>query len=171
MADENSQKRKVSENIQIPSFSLKKYTLSELRTPTPSVSEVLLLDLPNCINSIQGSVNLLPLNLMNKLTDIPDKVRNRKNELCIRRSYMENDTISYLLPPTLQASDLPEPIKINSIFGSYNVEVKKDGKNIVFIRQFMLRKGVHPAEEYENFREFLGNISTNDGVMLVLNKK
>lgn len=171
MADENSQKRKVSENIQIPSFSLKKYTLSELRTPTPSVTEVLSLDLPNCINSIQGTVNLLPLNLMNKLTDIPDKVRNRKNELCIRRSYMENDTISYLLPPTLQASDLPEPIKINSIFGSYNIEVKKEGKNIVFIRQFMLRKGVHPVEEYENFREFLGNISTNDGVMLVLNKK
>ncbi|MFZ4581223.1 MAG: DUF3857 domain-containing protein [Paludibacter sp.] len=170
IADENSQKREVSENIQIPSFSLKKFTLSELRTPTPSIKEVLLLDLPNCINSIQGSINLLPLNLMNKLKNIPDKVRNRKNELCIRRSYMENDTISYLLPPTLTASELPAPVKINSIFGSYNMEVKKEGKNVVFIRQFVLRKGVHPAEEYENFREFLGNIATNDDVMLVLNK-
>ena len=47
---------------------------------------------------------------MNKLHAIPEKVRNRKTEMCIRRPYMENDTVQYQLPKEFEVTDPPNQI-------------------------------------------------------------
>ena len=109
-----------------------------------------------------GAIELLTLNFSNRLSSIPDKVRNRKTDMCIRRDYMENDTVIYKLPVDYKTIDLPNMIEINSQFGNYSAVSTTDGNTIKYIRHFELEKGNYPAEKYKEFREFLEQISTAD---------
>ena len=168
-ADDADKLKKITQSIELPSFSLTKFSLFENRSKTPSLDEHLDLTFTNYIKKM-GNVALLPLNFMNRLSSIPDKVRNRKTDMCIRRSYMENDTVTYRLPKGYQVTDLPQKTEFGSKFGKYISLSTQNGSEITYIRHFELTKGTFPAQDYVDFRDFLEQISTADGVVASLKK-
>jgi len=168
-ADDADKLKIITQSIELPSFSLTKFSLVENRSKTPSLDEHLDLTFTNYIKKM-GDVALLPLNFMNRLSSIPDKVRNRKTDMCIRRSYMENDTVTYRLPKGYQVTDLPQKTEFGSKFGKYISQSTQNGSEITYIRHFELTKGTFPAQEYVDFRDFLEQISTADGVVASLKK-
>jgi transglutaminase-like putative cysteine protease len=168
-ADDADKLKRITQSIELPSFSLTKFSLVENRSKTPSLDERLDLTFTNYIKKM-GDVALLPLNFMNRLSSIPDKVRNRKTDMCIRRSYMENDTVTYQLPKGYQVTDLPQKTEFGSKFGKYISQSTQKGGEITYIRHFELTKGTFPAQDYVDFRDFLEQISTADGVVASLKK-
>jgi transglutaminase-like putative cysteine protease len=168
-ADDADKLKRITQSIELPSFSLTKFSLVENRSKTPSLDEHLDLTFTNYIKKM-GDVALLPLNFMNRLSSIPDKVRNRKTDMCIRRSYMENDTVTYQLPKGYQVTDLPQKTEFGSKFGKYISQSTQKGGEITYIRHFELTKGTFPAQDYVDFRDFLEQISTADGVVASLKK-
>jgi len=170
-ADNNEKKRKITNNIEIPGFTLNDFSLKENRDRVPQIIENLNLDLKNCINTMNGSVELLSLNLMNKFTGIPDKIRNRKNDLCIRRAYMENDTIVYTLPSNYEVVEIPESKILDSPYGIYKANVTRTADKITYIRHFQLYKSLFPADAYNSFREFLEQVAVADEMLLAVRKK
>jgi len=166
-ADDAGKVKKITESIELPSFSLVKFSINENRSKTPSIDEKLDLTFTNYIRRM-GNIALLPVNFMNKLTSIPDKVRNRKTDMCIRRSYMENDTVVYQLPKDFQVTDLPAKSEIDGKFGKYTASTLQVGNTITYYRHFELFKGTFPAVEYSNFREFLEQIVTADNAVVSL---
>jgi len=168
-ADDADKLKKITQSIELPSFSLTKFSLFENRSKTPSLDEHLDLTFTNYIKKM-GNVALLPLNFMNRLSSIPDKVRNRKTDMCIRRSYMENDTVTYRLPKGYQVTDLPQKSEFVGKFGKYISQSTQKGGEITYIRHFELTKGTFPAQDYTDFRDFLEQIATADGVVASLKK-
>jgi hypothetical protein len=167
-ADNADKLKRATQRINLPSFTLNKFTYTENRDRTPWFDESLNISVTNLVHKLAGDVALLPLNLMNKLKDIPDKVRNRKTDMCIRRSQMENDTVIYKLPANLQITQIPEKTEINSKFGKYTAFTTLNGSTITYIRHFELTKGVFPPEAYAEFRNFLEEISTADEAVVSL---
>ncbi len=45
-----------------------------------------------------GDRIIVPINLMNKIDNLPKKVKNRNNDVIIRRSSCEIDSINYIIP-------------------------------------------------------------------------
>ena len=170
-ADNADKLRRVTQRIELPSFSLSTFSYTENRSQTPSFDETLNLSVTNYIHKLVGDVGLLPLNFMNKLTSIPDKVRNRKTDMCIHRPYMENDTVVYQLPKDYQVTELPDKFDITNAFGKYSATASLNGNSLTYIRHFELFKGVFPAATYTDFREFLEQISTADCAVASLKKK
>lgn len=168
-ADDADKLKKITQSIELPSFSLTKFSLVENRSKTPSLDEHLDLTFTNYIKKM-GDIALLPLNFMNRLSSIPDKVRNRKTDMCIRRSYMENDTVTYRLPKGYQVTDLPQKTEFVGKFGKYISQSTQKGGEITYIRHFELTKGTFPAQDYTDFRDFLEQIATADGVVASLKK-
>lgn len=168
-ADDADKLKKITQSIELPSFSLTKFSLVENRSKTPSLDEHLNLTFTNYIKKM-GDIALLPLNFMNRLSSIPDKVRNRKTDMCIRRSYMENDTVTYQLPKGYQVTDLPQKTELVSKFGKYISQSTQKGSEITYTRRFELTKGTFPAQDYTDFRDFLEQIATADGVVASLKK-
>ena len=168
-ADDADKLKKITQSIELPSFSLTKFSLVENRSKTPSLDEHLNLTFTNYIKKM-GDIALLPLNFMNRLSSIPDKVRNRKTDMCIRRSYMENDTVTYQLPKGYQITDLPQKTELVSKFGKYISQSTQKGSEITYTRRFELTKGTFPAQDYTDFRDFLEQIATADGVVASLKK-
>lgn len=168
-ADDADKLKKITQSIELPSFSLTKFALVENRSKTPSLDEHLNLTFTNYIKKM-GDIALLPLNFMNRLSSIPDKVRNRKTDMCIRRSYMENDTVTYQLPKGYQVTDLPQKTELVRKFGKYISQSTQKGSEITYTRRFELTKGTFPAQDYTDFRDFLEQIATADGVVASLKK-
>jgi transglutaminase-like putative cysteine protease len=161
-SDDANKLKMVTQRIELPSFSLSTFSYKENISRTPYFEENLNLSVRNYIRKLVGDVALLPLNFMNKLTSIPDKVRNRKTDMCIRRPYMENDTVVFHLPNGYKVTELPENSEITNEFGRYFAMSSLSGNSITYIRHFELFKGVFPAAAYQDFREFLEQISTAD---------
>ncbi|MDD4993150.1 MAG: DUF3857 domain-containing transglutaminase family protein [Paludibacter sp.] len=169
-ADNADKLKRVTQRIELPSFTLNKFDYTENRSMTPSFDEHLNITVTNYIQKLVGDVALLPLNFMNKLTSIPEKVRNRKTEMCIRRPYMENDTVIYQLPREYEITELPGKSEITGKFGKYTALVTAKAGNITYIRHFELFKGSFPPEAYSEFRNFLEEISTADGAVASMRK-
>jgi hypothetical protein len=170
-ADNADKLKMVTQRVELPSFTLNKFNYIENRSMTPSFDEHLDLTVTNYIRKLVGDVALLPLNFMNKLSSIPAKVRNRKTEMCIRRPYMENDTVIYQLPKEFEVTDLPAKSEISGKFGKYTATTSLQDGSISYIRHFELFKGVFPPEAYSEFRDFLEEISTADAAVASMKKR
>ncbi|MFZ4726229.1 MAG: DUF3857 domain-containing protein [Paludibacter sp.] len=168
-ADDAEKVKILTQSIELPTFTLKKFLITENRSKTPSFEQNLNITFTNYIRKM-GDIALLPLNFMNKLTSIPDKVRNRKTAMSIRRSYMENDTVIYQLPVGYQVSEMPDKYNLNGIFGKYSTSTAYSDNKITYIRHFELFKGDFPANSYTDFREFLEQIATADEAVVSLKK-
>jgi len=170
-ADKADKIKIVTHNIELPSFTLDNFNYVEHRSSTPSFDESLNISVSNYIHKMGNDIALLPLNFMNKLTSIPDKVRNRKTDLCVRRPYMENDTVVYQLPAGYNVTELPFKSEITGKFGTYTSSTTHKENSLTYIRHFELVKGVFPPEAYIEYRDFLEQISTADEAVVSLRKQ
>jgi len=170
-ADEADKKKIVTQRIELPSFTLNNFKYTENRSQHPSIEEGLNISVYNYIHKLGNDIALLPLNFMNKLTSIPEKVRNRKTEMCIRRPYMENDTVVYNINNGYKVTDIPKGTGIAGKFGNYTSKSILINNSITYIRHFELVKGVYPAEAYAEFRDFLEQVSTADEAVASLKKQ
>lgn len=160
----------IRESISIPHFTLSSFRLDEKRSKTPVMTETLSMELTDYITTLKGASDLLSLNLMNKFNRIPDKIRNRRTPMEIRRDYMETDTIVYNIPSGYKIVSLPAPVSISNEFGEYSASVTYNNNKINYFRTFKLKKGMHPVESYALFRDFLENVAINDELKLELQK-
>lgn len=170
-ADDADKKKLVTQRIDLPSFTLNNFLYTENKSQHPSFDENLNISVTNYIHKLANDVALLPVNFMNKLTSIPDKVRNRKTDMCIRRAYMENDTVVYQLPKDYKVTELPGKSELTGKFGNYTANTTLQGSTITYIRHFELFKGVFPPEDYTLFRDFLEQVSTEDNAVASLKKQ
>jgi hypothetical protein len=66
---------------------------------------------------------------------------------------------------------LPEPIKIESRFGSYEAAFRLDQGKVVYTRKFVRKRGEFPAETYPELIDFYKNVAKADNTKLIfLNK-
>ena len=170
-ADDADKKKYITQRIELPSFTLNNFKYTENKSQYPSFDEGLNITVFNYIHKLGTDIALLPLNFMNKLTSIPEKVRNRKTEMCIRRPYMENDTVVYKINNGYKVTEIPEKTDISGKFGNYRSKATLLNNSITYIRHFELVKGTFPAEAYADFREFLEQVSTADEAVASLKKQ
>lgn len=118
-----------------------------------------------------GNRMLVTLNALNRQTQIPDRYRDRKFPLKIKRGFKDVDEVEITLPSDYKIEAIPNNISIENKFGSYHVEIEKKGEHgLVYKRQFVIKDGEFPKEDYEAFREFNIEVSKHDNTKVVLIK-
>ena len=103
----------------------------------------------------------LELNAFNKTRNIPE-VKNRTLPVYINRGFTDEDELSYVLPEGFKMEAKPENKRIVSPFGTYSSELKIEGKILTYKRKFHLKDGNYPAAQYQEFSNFMGNVSIAD---------
>lgn len=166
-ADAVDKPRLISQNIHLPSFTLAGFSYKEHRGPTPVFDESLSLDIRNYMRKT-GDNLLLPVNFLNRLTSLPDKVRGRKSSMSIRRASVETDTVVYTLPKGFVIDALPAKSEIATAFGRYESNTVASGATITYVRRLELYKGDFPAADYKLFRAFLEQVSVSDDAVVSL---
>ena len=121
--------------------------------------------------AISGNKILFIVNAYNQYSGNLKKSRNRHNPFEIERGFLDTDEISIVLPNGFTIEALPENVDLTTKFGVYKTEIiKKEGSNLVYKRSFLLKKGLYPKEEYEEFRLFIEKIKRNDNSKIVITK-
>jgi len=165
--DLDKQKKQLYKLIDIKEFIIKDYSFKEIPDVHPEMDIELSLDLNRYISKT-GDRIFLPLNLMNRTKFVPDKLEERKNDIYLRQSYMDTDTIIYHIPENYHVSFLPEPTTISSEFGVYNAHCEIDGNKIIYIRQMERLNGIFPKTSYQDLFDFYKNINKADNAKALL---
>ncbi|MFI0430405.1 DUF3857 domain-containing protein [Mariniflexile sp. HMF6888] len=122
-------------------------------------------------SKLVGDRMLLPVNALNRNTDIPDRYRDRKLPLKIKRGFKDVDEIEIKLPTDFTIESSPNNMVIENKFGSYKAEIiVKDTSTILYKRELLINDGEYPKEDYEAYREFYKEINKLDNSKIALIK-
>ena len=84
---------------------------------------------------------------------------------------MDNDEIALTLPAGFTIEAMPDNIELSNKFGIYKTEIiKKDELNLVYKRKLLLKKGIYPKEDFEEFRLFIEKVKKNDNSKILVTK-
>ena len=82
-----------------------------------------------------------------------------------------NETARFKLPAGFDVDELPDPVKIDSHFGSYTASYEiKDG-HLLYTRKLVQRAATIPAEKYAEVRSFYGRVRASEDSPVVLARK
>lgn len=122
--------------------------------------------------SIRENSYLFKLNVFNRITDIPKRYRTRLRPLEIDRGFTDKDEFTFKIPWGYTITTLPENKKITNKFGIYSISFKKiDETSFTYKREFSLKKGVFPKEDYKLYRNFIKEVVKHDNLRTELIKK
>ncbi len=163
------QKKSIYRSLDLNNFKINSLEYTEHRNRQPSITRKLSYDVTKYATPM-GNRIFLPLNMVNRNRYIPRKIDDRKNEVILKMSYIDSDTIIYKLPEGYKPESIPEEVIKESAFGKYLAKVEYDGQNLIYIRQKEFNKGRYPATDYEKLIDYLKSIVTADKKKIVLIK-
>jgi hypothetical protein len=80
------------------------------------------------------------------------------------------DSFDIQLPEGYTVDELPEPVKADVGFASYESSTKLDGHTIHYTRTFTLRQVSLPADKYAELQRFVGLIAADEDSRVVLKR-
>ncbi|MEC8830909.1 MAG: DUF3857 domain-containing protein, partial [Bacteroidota bacterium] len=122
--------------------------------------------------SSAGDKLLLAPNLSNRNLGVPDRSRNRKLPLLIRRGYLDEDEFIIHLPDGYLPETWMLPVKEETKFGSYAISIEsKEPGVILYKRRLLIKSGQYPKEDYKLYRDFRKKVARYDNAKIVLTRK
>lgn len=116
-----------------------------------------------------GNRLLLQPNLFNIVSSIPARYTTRKLDFQISRGYEDQDEYILKFPESIEIEALPEPVVVETKFGTYQFSLEVlDNNSVRYTRRYVLNKGNYAKEDYEDFREFRQLIAKHDKSKMVL---
>ena len=95
----------------------------------------------------------------------------KRNHAVVLDARSFNETVSVKLPAGFAVDELPDPIKLDTPFGSYKTSYEvKDGE-LLFTRVLAQRAGTIPVDQYPAVRNFFERIRAADQAPVVLLRK
>jgi hypothetical protein len=99
---------------------------------------------------------------------LPAKPRKLPVELFARA---QADSVTLTVPAQFKVDEIPDPVKIDSPYGSYRAQWKVEGAKILFEQSVEIKDTLAPASEYAKLREFFEKISSGQHSPVVLLKQ
>jgi len=168
-SDDADKKKLIYESMGIPDFKINSFKHEVEKKRIPVVKETINLSLGNYA-TIMGSNMFLTLNLLNKSESLPKRADDRKSDIFIPRAYTDIDTIVYNLPEGYGWSGNSDKIENTSEYGSYSSEIIPGTNQVIYIRKFVLNKGLYPKSDYPKLYEFSEKIAVADQKKITLKK-
>jgi hypothetical protein len=121
--------------------------------------------------NLSGSTMMFPINAYNQSAYNVKRVRNRRTPFEIQNGAYDEDEIAVALPNGFTIEALPKNFELSGKYGEYKTElVQQDNAHLVYKRKLYLKEGLYPSNEYEDFRQFMEQVSRNDNAKIVLIK-
>lgn len=113
---------------------------------------------------------ILPINLLNQVSFIPQKYKQRNNPFEIERGYQYVDQLEIAIPKGYKVDAMNKGNELTSKFGSYKSSLNEENGKLLFARTFVLKKGYYSKTEYNSYRDFREQIAKFENLKIVLTK-
>ena len=167
--DKVEQEKWILKNIDIKSFDLKSFDVSKDYSGLPKMELKMQLSI-NHYASLSGKRMFIPLKIYHPLKNIPSADTNRVNDIILKNSYVETDSVLFEIPSGYSFEYLPDSTHTETKFGTFEMNVSRNGNSIVYHRKLQVNKGRFPASDYPGFLKFYKTIQKVDKQQMVLVK-
>ena len=86
----------------------------------------------------------------------------------VLESHAFTETVRVKLPEGFDVDELPDPVKLESSFGSYKTSYEVKSGQLLFIRTLSQRAGTIPADQYQAVRAFFDRMRAAEQSPVVL---
>lgn len=122
--------------------------------------------------TLSGDRLMFAPNACNRYTSSPKRYRKRENPFEISRGYYDKDELQIKIPEGFAVEALPDDVKIENKFGSYEASVKKNADgSLKYVRILKMLDGYYVSGDYEAYRLFREDINRHDNAKIILIKK
>jgi hypothetical protein len=163
------QKEALYEDIDLPNLTIQNFDFKSINNSIPEACAQLEFTV-NKLGSINGNRMIIPINPFNPMDYIPEKIKTRKIPVTLRRNESSMDTTIFNLPANYTIEYIPDPIALETPYGTYQSQIEIKDKQAIYIRKVKWNKGTFPAEEYENIRNYFKDITNAENQKIVLLK-
>lgn len=94
----------------------------------------------------------------------------RKNPIELE-SMLMRETVEIKLPEGFDVDEMPDPVKLESEFGSYVTNYEVNDRVLLFSRSYQLNRALVPAERYDAVRQFFAKMLDAEQSAIVLVRK
>lgn len=101
---------------------------------------------------------------------LPIDHKSRKVAIDLRRTMQGTDSFEIQLPDGYAVDELPDPVKVDVGFATYESSTKLEGHTIHYSRTFTLRQVSLPPEKYPDLQRFVGMIASDEDSRVVLKR-
>jgi hypothetical protein len=117
----------------------------------------------------RGSLMLLrPSVLKQKGALVEHKMRHYPLEL--GQTARETDTYEIEIPTEYQVDDIPNPVKVDMGFASYESKIEVEGSKLRYWREYIVRDLSVPPEKFKDWASLQGTIGADESAAVVLKR-
>jgi hypothetical protein len=153
----------------LPSYDVNKYECRELVNQIPAIDEQIELAAHNYA-AVSGKRMFIVPNVLNKSSARPESEGPRLSNICLRTAFRDVDTVMITVPAGYTPESIPQPVNLESPFGSYSCRMMMSGAVITYIRTINSKSGTYPAAAYPELEKFYNAIFKADRSRIVLVK-
>jgi hypothetical protein len=164
------QKKWLYKNINLPSFNISDFSLKHTKGRIPVVDERLILEV-NKYATKSGTRIFINPNLLSQVKTVPNLSENRKTDFVIMTSYIDTDSVNIDLPLNYSMESMISPIKIETLFGTYEAKAEVKNGKLIYIRKMQMERGTYPPTMYKEYIDFRKKIVKADKSQVVLINK
>jgi hypothetical protein len=170
LSDEHDMKQFIRKELHIPNFELQDVEVTQKKKRLPSIYEHITLTTTNYATRM-GDRMIIKLNYEDCRMPLPNQKNQRDNDILIRRSTVETDTIEFVLPEGYAIDKTSNDRTVDTEFGHFSTSVHKAGDRITYTRLLKMNKGTYPAEKYPEFLAFLREVRKSNEDRAVLKQQ
>ena len=101
---------------------------------------------------------------------LPIDHKSRKVAINLRHTMQGTDSFDIQLPDGYAVDELPDPVKTDVGFASYQSSTKLEGRIIHYTRTFTLREVTLPPEKYADLQHFIDLVAADEDSRVVLKR-
>lgn len=101
---------------------------------------------------------------------LPVDHKSRKVSIDLHQTMLGTDSFDIQLPDGYTVDELPDPVKADVGFASYESSTRLEGHTIHYTRTFTLRQVSLPADKYADLQRFVGLIAADEDSRVVLKR-
>lgn len=101
---------------------------------------------------------------------MPIDHKSRKISIDLQQTMQGKDSFDIQLPAGYTVDELPDPVKVDVGFASYESSTKLEGHTIHYTRTFTMRQVSLPPEKYADLQHFISLVAADEDSRVVLKK-
>ncbi len=156
----DKQDKWIKNYVDIPNYDLNEFQIKETKGMIPEIDLTLDLGIRG-LASTTGKRLFLKPNMFSESRFVPPSM-DRKTPIYFRQSRLVQDSLVFEIPAGAFIEKLPEPVSIESDFGTYNVTYDMVDNRLVYKRTYKTNKGKYDKEKYQQLIDFFKSIRRND---------
>ncbi len=95
----------------------------------------------------------------------------RKFDIELEDGMFFTDSITVKAPAGYECKSPPSPKHLESAFGSIQIDVERQGEDLLCVQSLKIRRGVYHAGQYADLRAFVDEVNRLQGTLLFFEKK